>query len=164
MKIWCLKCNGVTEYSSSKPSFCSKCGKPFVDSNASVTIAKPTVQPVARQEQRTHPGKLNRRYVEEEEEYFEHPEDATSVPQIDKLDFNLTVSNLRPNRESGRDVLNSGSESEAREVLSRRPIKAEKVTKAKSKQIQQESRQRIQEDFKSQLSTRRGKDSTEIGG
>ncbi len=159
-----MSCNVGTESVNGKiPNFCGNCGKPYIDSKASFIVKPTLVQTVERQEQRTPSGKLNRRYVEEEE-YFEHPEDATSVPQIDKLDFNLTVSNLRPNRESGRDVLNSGSESEAREVLSRRPIKAEKVTKAKSKQIQQESRQRIQEDFKSQLSTRRGKDSTEIGG
>ncbi len=150
-KIYCLKCNFANEHGPVKPNFCGKCGKPFIDS-AAATITKPTFTPTISRN----------RHQEPPEDDIEYPEDAISVPNIDKIEFNLGLSNFRPNRESGKDVFNSGSPSEAHEVLSKKPVKGNKNSKVNKKQIQQE----IAEQFKSQLGRKQGngRPSTEIGG
>jgi len=175
-KIYCLQCNFGNDYTSSRPNFCGKCGKPFIDSTKAsqpqqnqyqdlIKISQPAA-PVSYQEPQKPRGRLNR-IVEPDD--VEYPEDATEVPQIDNIECELTVSNLRPNRESGKDVFNSGSASEAREIissLSQKPAKGQKVGKAKLTQIKQGLKQDIAADFQRQLAkkSRGERESTEITG
>jgi hypothetical protein len=166
MKLYCLHCNHGNDYNSSRPNFCGKCGKPFIDSSIAskpnqyqdlISISQPSNTQIEQNKQK---GKLNRGHNDEEE--FDYPEDATSVPQLDKIECELTVSNLRPNRESGRDVFNNGSLGEAREVLGKRTVKTKKVSKIE----QNRQKQEFQEQFKNQLArkSRSERDSVEISG
>ncbi len=154
-----MSCNFGNEYTSSRPNFCGKCGKPFIDSSIASTPSLPVKQVFTPTIVEKPTGKLNKMVQNEE---FDYPEDATEVPQIDKIECQLTVSNLRPNRESGKDVFNAGSLSEAREVLGKQPIKSKKTSK--SEQIRKN--QEFKEQFKNQLSkkSRNERDSIEIGG
>jgi len=134
-KRYCLSCNFGYEANNGKiPNFCPNCGKSYIDSAASV-IQKPVFTPTVQQNSpqsipSQNRGKLNRQI---EEDNIDYPEDAVEVPQIDKIDFNLNISNLRPNRENGKDVFMGGSASEAREVLGKKPAKV-KITKSQEKQ------------------------------
>lgn len=163
MQLYCLSCNKPTTSISSRPVFCSHCGKPFVDATASV-VSRPVFTPVIQQNaSQLRPsqnrGRLNRPV---EDEYVEHPEDATECPQIDKIEFNFTQSNFRPNTEKGLDVFNAGSQSEAAEILNKRPVKASKTAKVNKTQL----KQTVQDEFRTQLAPKRGqsRESTEISG
>jgi hypothetical protein len=107
MKQFCLKCNKPTEYTSSKPVFCSHCGRPYIEASASSTIA-----PAASQQQQVSQTPVFS-YVPSataiNSQNIQHPEDATYVPKIDKIDIQFNVDNLRPNRQSGEQVFNEGS-------------------------------------------------------
>ena len=143
-KMFCLKCNGATEYSATRPTFCSLCGKPYVDSIASVAS-----RPAELRKQKSE--LLNDGYREVEMEY---PEDATSVPNIDKIECVLTVANLRPNRQNGKDLFNEGSPSSAREVIGNITKKHTRVSKAQQKAQQHAQQNQVREDFANQLRPR----------
>lgn len=163
MQLYCLSCNKPTTSISSRPVFCSHCGKPFIDSTASVVqkpVFTPTIQQNAPQPRPSqNRGRLNRSV---EDEYIEHPEDATECPQIDKIEFDFTQGNLRPNRENGKNVFTSGSASEAAEILSKKPVKTSKAAKVNKQQL----KQTVQEQFRTELAPKRGqqRESTEITG
>jgi len=159
-KIFCLKCNASTEFSSSKPKFCSHCGKPYIDATSpfqpSLASSMPTV---AISKPSSSRGLLNRQIEEDDAQY---PEDSQSVPQIDKIEVSFTLDNLRPNRQTGKEVYNEGTPSLAAEVLSQKRPSKVKVNKEQEKQ----NKEQFKEQFRNQLSkhTKNERPSTEING
>lgn len=152
-KIYCLRCNRATEFSNPKPSFCSHCGKPYIDSTAStipVAAPKPTFQPSVTHSRvrRTEPE-----YIDENDE----TQDVQEMPVIDKIEFNLDTRNIRPTTQSGRDLFNEGTQNDANEVLSNRKTHKE-ISKIKQKEIKESFKQ----DFAKQLASNKNKPS-EIG-
>ncbi len=148
-KTYCLKCNFGTEWSSAKPNFCSKCGKPYIDvSEASqgqpATFKAPSItisQTTRREPQRP---------------VFENSEDddsldATYVPKIDKIDCNFTASNLRPNRQSSEQVFAEGAAGVDRDFTPRvKPQKVGKkikISKAEKQLQEQQVRAQFKNDF-----------------
>ena len=77
MKLYCLHCNYGSEYTSAKPNFCQKCGKPFINvastpipTNAKKLVNYPPIKD-------THP-------------IIENDDDSpVSIPQIGKLEYSI---------------------------------------------------------------------------
>lgn len=162
-KRYCMSCNFGAESNNGKvPNFCPNCGKSYIDSAVAARpqpVQSPVFAPAVHKAAPQPRGRLNRQV---DDEYIEYPDDATTVPQIDEIQCELTVANLRPNRQTGKEVFNSGSPSEAREILGRKITKAPKVSKAQQKQ----EKEQFKEQFRTQLAKKpRGESqSTEIGG
>jgi hypothetical protein len=123
MQLFCLKCNGATDYSSSKPLYCSKCGKPYSDIshsnlNKSIQVAN-------------RPLKRPSRQIEAEETYKEEDDYIApeSIPQIDKFECEIE-RNLRPNREHLQSLAGKG------EIGIRRPKPKGKSKNLSPKQIE----------------------------
>lgn len=88
-KIFCMKCNQSTDYTSKSPSYCSHCGKPYIDvSNASKpqTIA-PKIKPCPIQEDAN------------DDNLDDIDNEIIDTPQIDSFDVEIQ-GNLRGNREN----------------------------------------------------------------
>ena len=129
LKIYCTECGAPTEYSLNKPKFCSSCGKPF-DKNIVVNpvqLQKPTITKFEKIKKSISTDEDH--YDEEDDNYYE---DNASVPNINKIDFE--ISDITHNKIKMRDVLPKRSEvtsSSSEEIA--KPSKNNKLIKKKVK-------------------------------
>ena len=144
-KTYCLKCNFGTEWSSVRPNFCSKCGKPYIDVSESskdkpASFKAPSIT-ISQNDVRSQQRPVLNNDDDESE-------DSTSVPHIDKIDCNFTASNLRPNRQSSEQVFAEGAMGVDRDFVPRvKPQKVNKKVKI-SKAQRQLQEQQVREQFK----------------
>lgn len=121
MKKFCLSCNFGTEYTSMPPKFCSNCGKPYIDTaNAHISPISTRKSPIAE-------ITINNRQIID----AEYPEDATSVPNIGKIECQLTTPNLRPSRQTANQLFTEGYngigiKTEKIEVVKKKTTKSDK--------------------------------------
>jgi hypothetical protein len=153
-KIYCLSCNKPSLYDSGKPKFCSFCGKPYINSITAspvetVNNIKPPLFSVSEEKQGDNQSNDN------------FNGDATYVPKIDKIECEFNVPNLRPNRQSGKEVLREGELGIGKDITPRNiPIKKTKMSKAEKQRQDELIKQSFKQDFFK--NTRTG-GSTEIG-
>jgi hypothetical protein len=150
LKIYCQDCGSPTTYSNVKPKFCSSCGKPF-DKNIVVNpvqLQKPTItkpqnikikKPVLRAED----------YDDEDDIYDDEDEGIASVPDINKLDFE--VAETRPNKIKMGDIISDIPESALGGKDDSKPTQKNK----KSKKVQKTRNQEFLNQFKDEAGTLR---------
>lgn len=106
LKIYCQDCGAPTSYSESKPKFCSSCGKPF-DKNIvvnKVLLQKPTItKPQDIKIKKPTLKAEDYDYDNEDDIYDDEDEGVASVPDINKLDFD--VADVRPSKIKMRDII-----------------------------------------------------------
>jgi hypothetical protein len=161
-KIYCLKCNFGTEWSVSKPNFCSKCGKPYLESSAS---SKPL--PAANKPSFTLTPSItsnnlrpvNKPIQTSDDDDIEN--DATSVPKIDKIECNFNVDNLRPNRQSSTEVFAEGYRGIDKDFTPKpKPQSKKRLSKAEKQAQIENAKAQFKNEFLS--SSKKQRDSIEI--
>lgn len=150
LKIYCQDCGSPTSYSNSKPKFCSSCGKPF-DKNIvvnQVLLQKPTLtkpqdvkikKPTLRAED----------YDNEDDIYDDEDEGIASVPDINKLDFD--VADLRPSKVKMRDIISDIPD----EALAGKDVPKTMQKNKKTKRSQRTKDQEFLNQFKAEAGTLR---------
>jgi hypothetical protein len=89
MKIYCQSCAQATEYSSTKPMYCSACAKPFSGALPSMPQAPTVTSTPAAPPKKAKAAVLitpSRIATDDDEDDSDIP---TEVPQIDKLDVEI---------------------------------------------------------------------------
>jgi len=138
LKIYCTECGSPTNYSTSKPKFCSNCGKSFDNSVVNKSLyQKPTT---------TKPINV------EVENDFDDPEDdidtVNSVPPIKRLDVELDQFEVKKQKTKIGDIIGS-----AKGGTKREKIETKRLTKSQLA----EQRKKFLEDFKREAGSIRGK-------
>lgn len=110
-KVYCQECFAATEYSQTKPSFCSKCGKSLIGI-AKANTPKPQPIPV-----KNKPSPI----VLDENEENDLP---VNVPTINKIEIEID-ENLRGNRHTLGSIIGTKSEGDAK------PLNASIINKGK---------------------------------
>lgn len=91
-RIFCLSCNAASEYLSERPKFCGKCGKPYIsNSNSSFTSIPANIT------------KTQKQTILDDE-----IDGNIQVPNIEKMEYEVK-GDLRPNRESAKNVIGAGA-------------------------------------------------------
>lgn len=142
LKVYCQDCGSPTNYSNTKPKFCSSCGKPF-DKNIAVNrieLRKPTITKRVLKEED---------YDDKNEIYDYEDEDIASVPDINKLDFDITETKL--NKIKMGDIISNVPESA---LANEKKIKINQKNK-KSKKIEKRINQEFLNQFKAEAGTLR---------
>lgn len=87
LKIYCSECGSPTEYSLSKPKFCTNCGNSFLGVKKEEKVALPV------QIQKPTITKAKRPNIEPEDYEDEDTEitEVNEVPDIDNLDFDINI-------------------------------------------------------------------------
>lgn len=157
MKYYCLSCNKATEWNGNKPNFCSHCGKSYIDTFNAPQNAAQTPNPVKTTQ--TPSFSLSPRISQSQaiprpnqpiRVSDDDPEnDAQYVPKVDRIDFGLTVDNLRPNRETAAEVFNQGMRGE--QVLKKGKSVNNDFTPRQKKKISKKEEARIKENFKNEF-------------
>lgn len=143
LKIYCQDCGAPTAYSNNKPKFCSSCGKSF-DKNTVIDKSKLQKQTMIKSEA------LKKSIIDDDdfydEEYDEY-EDIASVPNINKIDFE--ISEISPKKIKMKDILPNISD----EIISSEKIKTKNIKQ--SKKISKIKNQEFLNQFKAEAGTLR---------
>lgn len=128
LKIYCTECGSPTNYTSSKPKFCSSCGKPFdklvlnkvLNQKQTITKIKPN---------------LSKEMDEDniENDYDENHADINYVPNISKID--CEIIDVKNQGEKIGNIMGTSS-GQPREKKERQ--KAKKLTKADLKKFRED--------------------------
>lgn len=137
-KQFCPVCYKPTPYESSAPTFCSHCGKSFINGIESTTASKPQ----QRQNPKSIPQTRYEPIVEDEE--------IINVPNIDKIEFEI-INNLRPS-------------SEKIESLAGTRKKPQPLRNAKNKKANPLSKQELEKTWLQQFPKNGKNNSTDIEG
>jgi len=138
LKIYCTECGSPTNYSVSKPKFCSNCGKSFDNTvvNKSLYQKPTTTKPID---------------VEVDDD-FDDPEDDIStvnkVPSIRRLDVEIDQFQVQKQKTKIGDIVGSAKTSAKKER-----IESKKLTKSQMA----EQRKKFLEDFKKEAGSIRGR-------
>jgi len=138
LKIYCTECGSPTNYSASKPKFCSNCGKSFDNTvvNKSLYQKPTTTKPID---------------VEVDDD-FDDPEDDIStvnkVPSIRRLDVEMDQFEVQKQKTKIGDIVGS-----AKTGAKREKIENKKLTKSQMA----EERKKFLESFKREAGSIRGK-------
>lgn len=141
LKVYCTECGSPTNYTASKPKFCSSCGTSFDKLVVNkVLMQKPTAdKPVAPK--RIAPKIQKATDIENDDEYddYDDPEDdinkINNVPSIRRLDVEIDQGPSVQQKTKIGDIIGS-----AKGGAKREKIKGKNLTKAE--------RQKFLEDFK----------------
>lgn len=118
LKIYCTECGSPTNYSVSKPKFCSNCGNPFEKVVVNkVQLQKKTISQVKNID------------IEEDDNYDETESEVNYVPEINKIDCEIIEVKNR-----GEKIGNIVGTSSGGEKI-KRPKNGKKLTKAERKKF-----------------------------
>lgn len=112
LKMYCQECGSPTPYLDVKPKFCSSCGNKFDKSQNNQVINNKNI----KNETKSNLGYSEDDY-DNDNDNFEFDDEITSVPNINKIDFE--VSEVKPLKVKMSDILTRSKEdnySEAEEI------------------------------------------------
>jgi len=138
-KIFCPNCYTANSYTDRPGKCCHECGKPFLESSASIPsqnipVRKPIIEepPKKIRTPKTLKGVRTRvdddEYGNEQEVEIDDDGEVVSVPNIDKLEVEI-VGNYKPNTSKFEQVAGTGKTGEGRE----RNLKAKSPSKSQIK-------------------------------
>lgn len=166
MQLFCMSCNKGTQYMGSKPAFCSHCGKSYisaaVNNNTAAAIAKPTFTP---QFNIVNQPSINNTRVQTSSDDESGDIQSFDAAKIGKtINCEITVTSLRPNRQTSEQVFVEGMRGVDRDFTPRiKPaVKREKVTKAEMQQRKQDIMSQFKNDFNKNSSSKTSRNSVEI--
>jgi hypothetical protein len=95
LKIYCTECGSPTNYTSSKPKFCSACGSPFDKLVVNkVQLQKPTITKENIYKKPINQSKNS--FIDDQEDYDDDDiQDVNNVPNIRSLDVELQANDMQ---------------------------------------------------------------------
>lgn len=158
MKIFCLNCNHGSSYENGiKPTFCSKCGKPYIDKTINQAAAIIKNEPIFAITNNRQANPKQNNVTDDDGDDDEN----IKVPKLDKIECNITSDNYRPNRQSAEAIFKEGLANGPNSASIQRPrIKARKLSK---KEMEME-KIAVAEQFRKEFNKngRNNRNSTEI--
>jgi hypothetical protein len=132
LKIYCTECGGPTNYSSSKPKFCSSCGSPFDKLVVNKTLNQKQTVDTPIQQRRILPKIQPKARVEDYENDNDSDEyddqDVNYVPEVKGLEVEL--NQIQPQKTKIGDIIGSAKSGGTREKIT-----AKKLTKSEKKKF-----------------------------
>jgi len=150
LKIYCQDCGSPTTYSNIKPKFCTSCGKSF-DKNLIVNEVLPQKPTISKPQnfKIKKPILKGEDYDGEDDIYDDDNEGTASVPNINKLDFD--VADVRPSKIRMGDIISDIPE----QALAAKDEPKTSQKNKKSKKIQKIKNQEFLNQFKAEAGTLR---------